>query len=359
LNLPLRKKQLKPLLVRFHGLAGCRKECGRKEVYMVDYCTTKNRMEQGGDKWAVGDGGALDVEDGGELAIKSGGTLSLESGSILNIENGGALDVSSGSDLDIESGGHLDIESGGVLNILPGGRIVGTAAPADYLTPVIGIGVYGTPVVETGLVDSIAFTVNQSTATDKTDPDSSSMAVYIGAANSVDTPHVKLQGLLASTSVHGDLFDAYAVQGHLTIHDNMATHNPNAHLTGLSGKALLSANVEQGWVSGVLAIVDGAGSVTGLCHAIAAQVEAGVGANVCDAVLFLGADAAVPTAIELMVAANMANLLKINAIAGCVAANALVPAAAPDAGTVGADAALVIDIGGTPYYIPLYDTLHA
>ena len=83
---------------------------------MVDYCTTKNRMDQGGDKWAVG--------DGGELAIESGGTLSLESGSILNIENGGALDVASGSDLDIESGAHLDVESGGVLNVLTGGEVV-------------------------------------------------------------------------------------------------------------------------------------------------------------------------------------------------------------------------------------------
>lgn len=90
---------------------------------MGDMFIPKNRMEEGGDKWVVGDGGLLDVEDGGELAIKSGGTLSLESGSILNIENGGALDVSSGSDLDIESGGHMDVESGGTINVLDGATL--------------------------------------------------------------------------------------------------------------------------------------------------------------------------------------------------------------------------------------------
>ena len=39
--------------------------------------------------------------------------------------------------------------------------------------------------------------------------------------------------------------------------------------------------------------------------------------------------------------------------------NALVPAAAPDAGTVGADRAIKIKVGSAAYYIPLYDTLHA
>ena len=42
-----------------------------------------------------------------------------------------------------------------------------------------------------------------------------------------------------------------------------------------------------------------------------------------------------------------------------VVTNALVPATAPDGSTVGADKALKVIIDGTPYYIPLYDTLHA
>ena len=82
---------------------------------MTDYCATKNRMEQGGDKWAIGAGGQLVIEDGG--------TLSLEEGSILDIANGGALDVSEGSDLDIEDGASLDVESGGEINIESGGAV--------------------------------------------------------------------------------------------------------------------------------------------------------------------------------------------------------------------------------------------
>jgi len=42
-----------------------------------------------------------------------------------------------------------------------------------------------------------------------------------------------------------------------------------------------------------------------------------------------------------------------------VTANELVPSAAPDATTVGADACITVDVNGTPYYIALYDTLHA
>jgi hypothetical protein len=233
-----------------------------------------------------------------------------------------------------------------------------TGAPESYTEPVLGVGVYGTPVVDTSLLDNIAFTVNMSTATNKTAADTSSMSAYIGAANTTDTPHVKLQGLLSSATVHGDLFDAYAVQGHLTIHDAMATHDANAHLTGLSGKALLSAAVEQGWVTGVLGIIDGDGAVTGLCHAIAGVVEANVGANVCDAVLYLGADATVPAGIEFAGVANMTALMKVNAVAGCVVANALVPATAPGADTMGADAAFLVKIGADSYYIPLYNSLH-
>jgi hypothetical protein len=47
------------------------------------------------------------------------------------------------------------------------------------------------------------------------------------------------------------------------------------------------------------------------------------------------------------------------ATTGCTVANALVPAAAPDADTMGADLAIKIDLNGTAYYIPAYDTLHA
>jgi hypothetical protein len=181
-----------------------------------------------------------------------------------------------------------------------------TVAPHGYTDPVLGVGIYGTPVTETSVLDNIAFTVNMETATNKTDSNTSSMAAFVRIGNTTDTVHNKLQGLLASCSVKGDVFDAYAVQGHTTIDANMATHDANAHITGLSGKVALHANVEQGWVTGVLAIIEGdpdvavgVKTVTGLCHVIAAQVEATAMDDQVDAILFLGADAAVTCAIKV------------------------------------------------------------
>lgn len=64
--------------------------------------------------------------------------------------------------------------------------------------------------------------------------------------------------------------------------------------------------------------------------------------------------------LDISEATAVTNLMTLPA-AGTdpVIANALVPAAAPDAGTVGADAALRVLVNGTPYYLALYDTLHA
>jgi len=240
------------------------------------------------------------------------------------------------------------------------GNIDVSKPPTAYTAPSFSVGGYSAPLVETALGDNIAATVNLATATNKTTADSSTMAMYIGVANTAHTTNNKLQGLLVSNSLGFNCYDAYAVQGHITVGaGGVSTQNVNAHISGVSGKALLTGAVGKGWVTGVLGIIDGAGAVTGLCHAIAAVVEAGVGANVCDALLYLNADATVPVGIEFTAMANITNLMKFNAVGGCLVANALVPAEAPGAGTVGADAALKVLIGNTAYYIPLYDTLHA
>lgn len=63
--------------------------------------------------------------------------------------------------------------------------------------------------------------------------------------------------------------------------------------------------------------------------------------------------------IDLSAAAKFTNLINFSADQAPILTNALVPAAEPTALTMGADKALRVDIGGTPYYIPLYDTLHA
>ena len=66
------------------------------------------------------------------------------------------------------------------------------------------------------------------------------------------------------------------------------------------------------------------------------------------------------SAIDISEATAVTNLFDLPAAGTApVIANALVPAAAPDAGTMGADACIQVDVNGTPMYIPLYDTLHA
>jgi len=179
------------------------------------------------------------------------------------------------------------------------GRLASTYVPADHVTSGLSAGVYGTPLVDATLVDNILFSVNFSTATNKTLGDTSCMAAYIGVRNTAATTNNKLQGLLVSNSTGYNCYDSYAVQGHTAIGSGgVSTQNANAHLTGLSGKVALNGAVGQGWVSGVLAIVEGAGAVTGLCHVIAAQVEATCTDSVVDAILFLGADAIATAAIK-------------------------------------------------------------
>ena len=179
-----------------------------------------------------------------------------------------------------------------------------TSAPSTYTDSTLAVGLYGTPLTDAASTDNIAFSVNMTCATNKGEAAASTMGAFIGIANTASTPNNKQQGLLVSNSVGNDVYDAYGVQGHLTIGAAMTTTNANAHLTGLSGKVKLNGDVEQGWVSGVLAIIEGNDdadhSVTGLCHVIAAQVEANTLDDTVDAILFLGADAAVGSAITVL-----------------------------------------------------------
>lgn len=102
--------------------------------------------------------------------------------------------------------------------------------------------------------------------------------------------------------------------------------------------------------------IEGAGAVTGQFDGVMIEVYPDV--TCLDSMLALVVDSEATVTSGIRVSGAMTNLLKLD-VTTAVVANALVPAAAPDAGTMGADKAIVVDIGGTPYYIPLYDTLHA
>jgi hypothetical protein len=63
------------------------------------------------------------------------------------------------------------------------------------------------------------------------------------------------------------------------------------------------------------------------------------------------------TGINFIDASDVTNFVKFNEVAGCVALTDVDPEAAPSAGGLGATGSIVIDVGGTPYYIPIFDTL--
>jgi len=148
-------------------------------------------------------------------------------------------------------------------NFTGSGRGIFNNAPTAHTTPTLSVGVYGTPVVDATLVDNIAFTANMSTATNKTASDTSCMAAFFGASNTAATANNKLQAVLASTTVGGNCFDAYGVQGHVNVIAD-ATATSNGNIVGMSAKATVaSGKTATGTVSGLLVTVDGEGTVTG------------------------------------------------------------------------------------------------
>lgn len=216
----------------------------------------------------------------------------------------------------------------------------------------------GAKVDNDAAADDYAFGFSVSCTVNKSTEANSCLGGYFRVTNTVATANARLQGLLVSNTTAYNCFDSYAIQGHVTVGSlGVSTKNANAHIAGVSGKALLSGAVGQGWVTGLLGIIDGTGAVTGMCYAISGQIEATTSANACDGVLSLGADQTVPTCIDVLGTANMTAFIKFNAIAGCIVANALVPETAPTGSTMGAAAAILVKIGTDSYYIPLYDQL--
>jgi hypothetical protein len=88
-----------------------------------------------------------------------------------------------------------------------------------------------------------------------------------------------------------------------------------------------------------------------MCHGVDIVVEAA--STGCTAMLYVNPDAAVANGIQVAGAANLTNMFKWDATGGCIGTTELVDNASAD---VDCDAHIVCDIGGTPYYIPLYNT---
>lgn len=123
-----------------------------------------------------------------------------------------------------------------------------TTAATNYDASALSVGLYGAGLADTTSGDNILASIVSTTATNKTAPDTSSMALYVGNSNSAATANAKLQGILASTAVNNNVFDAYGVQGNVTVADG-ATSPTNGNIAGLSGKVTFGNAVANAAVS--------------------------------------------------------------------------------------------------------------
>ena len=158
----------------------------------------------------------------------------------------------------------------------------------------------------------------------------------------------QLATLIVRATVSHNLLDAYGLQTHMTIGDDMATTNSNAHLTPFSSKLVLTGGktASRGWANAGLFIVDGAGAVTQMCYGVSIVAE--VGAAAVQALLHLYSDETINAAIAFTESTHFTHLFDF---------------AAADQGFITADAGvtaanrthkLKVDIGGVAGYINLY-----
>jgi hypothetical protein len=156
--------------------------------------------------------------------------------------------------------------SNGTNAITTNGKIASTAAPTGLNASSISIGTYATPIVDTNASDAFAFTINMSTAVNKTSAGDSCMGAYVRIANTADGANTRLQGVLASTGVAFDCNDAYGLQSNMSIAANV---NAAGNLTAISGKVTIAAaSVTGGIISAGLFTLDGAFNPTATTYGI-------------------------------------------------------------------------------------------
>lgn len=101
-------------------------------------------------------------------------------------------------------------------------------------------------------------------------------AIYLKTATGIAQTG-QLATAMVRTALAHNVFDAYGLQSHVAISANMATVDNNAHLTAISGKITFSnaPTVAKGWITAGLFIIEGAGTVTQMCHGVSIVEEAG------------------------------------------------------------------------------------
>jgi hypothetical protein len=164
----------------------------------------------------------------------------------------------------------------------------------------------------------------------------------------------------ASRAYVGTAVDSTTVASQCYGAQPWASHYGTGAITAMSGlSAKVDVNTGNFTATTVNAghfHIEGAATVTGQFDGV--MIEAYPDVTCMDSALALIVDAGAVVTSAIRISGTMTNVFKLDVTTGVVT-NALVPSEAPGAGTVGADKAIVVDIGGTPYYIALYDTLHA
>ena len=248
-----------------------------------------------------------------EIVMSNGNTLTV-SGDNIVITNSGATKsltltmISGGASIPVDSTLVHNTGNESIAGIKSfSTQILCTGAAAGYLTPCLGIGIYGTPLADAAVIDNIFATVNISSGVNKTNPDTSAMALFVGNRTTAAVINNKMQGVLSSMTIAHNVFDAYAGQFHIAITDTMITNAGNANLVGLACKAnIATSKTATGNVSALYCVLDsGAGTViTGTYDVIRIENNA-AGCN---------------SAINFGATANMAYLFGM-ATGGCVAAS--------------------------------------
>lgn len=222
------------------------------------------------------------------------------------------------------------------------------AAAAGTGTPVFAIGDLDGARASTATANFVPLQVNIAQNAD-IGADNTCAAGYVKTATGIAQTG-QLATWLVRTSLSHDVFDAYGVQSHLDINDDMSA-SAAGNLTAISGKTDLNTHtVGAGQVMAGLFIIDGstAAAVTSTdCDGIWINIESGVPSNVVDSCLRMGSGSAINAAIRCTGTANMTNFVDFDAASGCVST---------DTGTPGAASThkIKIDIGGTAGYIAVY-----
>jgi hypothetical protein len=124
------------------------------------------------------------------------------------------------------------------------------------------------------------------------------------------------------------------------------------------------STIASGAVVAAVAAISASSAMTNSTGAYYGYYVGKSGAVVFDAGLYIAGSSctsgismgAVTNAINITAAANVTNLFKFDAAAGCILNVDVNPKDVPSAGGLGADACIRIDIGGQDYFIPLFTT---